>query len=56
VDTMEGLRDDSPVECWREEELGEPEPFGLNGVNRRLLSSPPAVLAKDANAEDANAD
>jgi hypothetical protein len=29
---------DSPVEYWSEEEPEEPEPFGLNEVNRRLAA------------------
>jgi hypothetical protein len=28
----------SPVGYWREEEPEEPEPFGLNEVNRRLAA------------------
>jgi hypothetical protein len=52
VDTMEGLPDypvcvafrgDSPVEYWSEEEPGEPRPFGLKEVNRRL-----AALGREA--------
>jgi hypothetical protein len=31
------FRGDSPVEYWCEEEPEEPEPFGINEVNRRLL-------------------
>ena len=29
---------DVPVEYWCEEEAEEPEPFGLNEVNRRLAA------------------
>ena len=32
------FRGDSPVEYWREEEPEEPEPFGINEVNRQLLA------------------
>jgi len=32
------FRGDSPVEYWSEEEPEEPEPFGLNEVNRRLAA------------------
>jgi Plasmid pRiA4b ORF-3-like protein len=33
------FRGDSPVEYWcEEEEPEEPEPFGINEVNRRLLA------------------
>jgi hypothetical protein len=32
------FRGDSPVEYWSEEEPEEPEPFGINEVNRRLLA------------------
>ena len=32
------FRGDSPVEYWCEEEPEEPEPFGLNEVNRRLAA------------------
>jgi hypothetical protein len=32
------FRGDSPVEYWNEEEPEEPEPFGLNEVNRRLAA------------------
>ena len=32
------FRGDSPVEYWDEEEPEEPEPFGLNEVNRRLAA------------------
>ena len=32
------FRGDSPVEYWDEEEVEEPEPFGLNEVNRRLAA------------------
>ena len=32
------FRGDSPVEYWSEEEPGEPKPFGLNEVNRRLAA------------------
>jgi hypothetical protein len=32
------FRGDSPVEYWSETELEEPEPFGLNEVNRRLAA------------------
>ena len=50
MDTVEDLRDaecvefrgDSPVEYWSETESGEPRPFGLNMVNRRL-----AALARE---------
>ena len=37
------FRGDSPVEYWSEEEPEEPEPFGLNEVNRRL-----AALGREA--------
>ena len=32
------FRGDSPVEYWCEEEPEEPEPFGLNDINRRLAA------------------
>jgi hypothetical protein len=32
------FRGDSPVEYWSEDEPEEPEPFGLNDVNRRLAA------------------
>jgi hypothetical protein len=32
------FRGDSPVEYWSEEEPEDPEPFGLNEVNRRLAA------------------
>ena len=32
------FRGDSPVEYWCEDEPEEPEPFGLNEVNRRLAA------------------
>ena len=32
------FRGDSPVEYWCEEEPEEPEPFGINEVNRQLLA------------------
>ena len=32
------FRGDSPVEYWSETEPGEPRPFGLNMVNRRLAA------------------
>ncbi len=32
------FRGDSPVEYWCDEEPEEPEPFGLNEVNRRLAA------------------
>jgi hypothetical protein len=42
VDTVGGVcvefRSDSPVEYWSETEPEEPEPFGLNEVNRRLAA------------------
>jgi hypothetical protein len=46
VDTLEclgdavrlELRGDSPVEYWSETEPGEPAPFGMKEVNRRLAA------------------
>lgn len=32
------FRGDSPVEYWYETEPGEPRPFGLNMVSRRLAA------------------